>query len=946
MADFTIEGIITVDSTKAIRTLTSFQNKLRSVTKDVKALDEQIDSLDGKRVELEVITRGQEEITQLKEELEAIRDETVHVNMETTGVEDALSDAEKLEAEIRAISSDDVETKVVLAGAEKAITQAIKLHEELEAVTADDIDIKVKTDTSQLSKLKSKIGEVTSSIRAPSFGLIPAIAGIIPALIPIGAAAAGVTGGIVSSMAVATSGVGAFAAFAIPTLKDVAAAVKLLATETEDLNPDQLAEYNKKLAELKKTNPLVYKAAKAFMALKEKYMKFVDAIKPDVLKATNQALKVAGTLIGYLGPIAQKVAPVVTGLFEEMNQNLRDSSDWQKFFDYLEKRSGGFIKVWARTTGNFIAGISNMIVAFDPLARFVNKGFLSMSRRFREWSAGLDKNKSFQAFVAYVKENGPKVMHLLGGLVDLIIGLAQSLAPLGSKLLDSVNGLLDMYNNLKKTNPKLADMLAKGALLVAVLSPFAGTLMSIGGALISVAGPAGIVAAALAAIIGVLVFSKRGTKQYSEMMGKIKDTFDDLVDAGKDVWAFFKKLWESFKKSGSIERFQKAIGNYADAFKNMIPVLKDVAKIVGVVLYAAFYALSWAMLATSNSFKFLTKLWSKMWAGIKWVAVSAYNIIAHGTIPKFVKDIWGWFGKLGGKTKAIFSAIKNWIVSKITGAKNAATNKIKAMVNAVKNWWNNLKAKTVAIYNAIKNFIVQKFIAIVSAVKQKASNIVSTVREKFTAAKQAAVEKIQALLTSAREKFQAIVDAAKNKMSEIKGKILGAFDGAATWLVDKGKAIIQGLINGINSMLDPLRGVAHTIGGIIGAVIPGSPVKEGPLKVLNNGYAGKKIVQMLAGGMTSNTRTIRRAASDVARAASVTATGTAKTAVDSWSGVGRGGPGNGPEPMLVGGGGTVNNYYEITVRAVAPSSEVGRAVVKSIEDFENSGGRSKKKRKR
>jgi TP901 family phage tail tape measure protein len=87
-------------------------------------------------------------------------------------------------------------------------------------------------------------------------------------------------------------------------------------------------------------------------------------------------------------------------------------------------------------------------------------------------------------------------------------------------------------------------------------------------------------------------------------------------------------------------------------------------------------------------------------------------------------------------------------------------------------------------------------------------------------------------------------------------------------LVQAGRDLIQGLIDGIQSRIPSLRGVIAGAASIISNFLPGSPVKEGPLKVLNNGYAGGQITQMIADGMASKMGLVTRAFQtlDMARA--------------------------------------------------------------------------------
>lgn len=90
-------------------------------------------------------------------------------------------------------------------------------------------------------------------------------------------------------------------------------------------------------------------------------------------------------------------------------------------------------------------------------------------------------------------------------------------------------------------------------------------------------------------------------------------------------------------------------------------------------------------------------------------------------------------------------------------------------------------------------------------------------------------------------------------VASIPGRVVAAIGNLAGLLYAKGRDLIQGLINGILSKAGDVGSAIGNIASKIGSFLPGSPVKEGPLTVLNRGRAGGQIVEMLAGGITAAT---------------------------------------------------------------------------------------------
>lgn len=156
------------------------------------------------------------------------------------------------------------------------------------------------------------------------------------------------------------------------------------------------------------------------------------------------------------------------------------------------------------------------------------------------------------------------------------------------------------------------------------------------------------------------------------------------------------------------------------------------------------------------------------------------------------------------------------------------------------------------------------------------------------------------------------------------GKITGAIGGLGDLLKDAGASLIKGLISGMASKLDALRDKASEIAGAIKGFFPGSPVKEGPLRSWNNGGAGVKLAEMLAGGLDKGNKLAQSAAQQLAGSVQVGfgAPGLL-TAVPATGGV----------QLGASGGQVVVNVYALT-----DGPQVGRRVVDAIQEYEALNG--------
>jgi hypothetical protein len=151
--------------------------------------------------------------------------------------------------------------------------------------------------------------------------------------------------------------------------------------------------------------------------------------------------------------------------------------------------------------------------------------------------------------------------------------------------------------------------------------------------------------------------------------------------------------------------------------------------------------------------------------------------------------------------------------------------------------WNRIGGRVMAAVNLVKTLISNAW----NAVKTKTSEIWNG---------------LLGVISGAWSKISTFI-------SDIKNKVTGFFTGAGTWLLDAGKKIIQGLIDGITSMISKVTGAITTVTDKIAEFLPGSPVREGPLKVLNRGYTGKKISEMVADGVYAGEPALTKAINTV-----------------------------------------------------------------------------------
>lgn len=227
---------------------------------------------------------------------------------------------------------------------------------------------------------------------------------------------------------------------------------------------------------------------------------------------------------------------------------------------------------------------------------------------------------------------------------------------------------------------------------------------------------------------------------------------------------------------------------------------------------------------------------SAVWNGIKatlssiWGGIKATVSSAVSGVRSVVTSTWN---TIKGATSAAWNGIKGFVTNGINGAKAIATNAVNAIRSAVTGAWNTIKSATSSAWNTFKSLIQSAINGAKSAVSNGISNIVSTVQG-------------------------------------IPGKVRGALGSLGNTLKSAGRELIQGLINGITEKIGALKAKMGSVARTIKNHMPGSPVKEGPLRSWNYGGgvsgAGRRLADGIAEGLVDRRRNISRASSTMASA--------------------------------------------------------------------------------
>jgi TP901 family phage tail tape measure protein len=481
---------------------------------------------------------------------------------------------------------------------------------------------------------------------------------------------------------------------------------------------------------------------------------------------------------------------------------------------------------------------------------------------------------------AWVMATGPigLVVAAVAALIGIGVLLYKKWTPF-RELVDRVAGSLKVLGTL---------ILGK---IVGALKTFAGFITS------SVMPALRQVGSGLLAKI-IAAFRELAAKVMSDLVPAARDLAkqfnENVVPALKKLWAVVSPVLAAIGKlalliGGVLLAVVIALGK---AFiKYVLPVLIKIAGFIGGVLIDTLKTLISGVIDVvtgiikvfSGLIKFFTGLftgnWSKMWQGIKdivvgiwklivgavkiWFSVGILKVLGLGmkALLALFKNGWKFIlAVFKGAGKGLWAAVK-WFLSLILKGIKGYINFWKAVF---RNGWRIIKTVVTKVVTGIKNFVLRIFRAIGAFLRGNVNDAKSIMKGGWNTIKETVVRAVERMWNGAKR----IGEKLFNWFKDMPGKIVDKIGDVSSLLLQKGKDLVQGIIDGIGSMAKKLYDKMKDTLGPLGKLLPGSPIKDGPLVKWNHGAAGKKLMNFLADGINEGRKAALMAAVKTAGAIS------------------------------------------------------------------------------
>ena len=313
-------------------------------------------------------------------------------------------------------------------------------------------------------------------------------------------------------------------------------------------------------------------------------------------------------------------------------------------------------------------------------------------------------------------------------------------------VLEFLAELAEMFVELPEPVRNFIEIIGGITAVVAVITPIISAVMILNGALTSLVGVGllpiiGIIAGVVAVITIVITAIKNWgaiTDWLSEKWQAFKDwisgIWEGIAETIQNVWTgitdWLSEKWQAFKDwiSGIWEGIAETIQNVWtgikdffqtiwDAIYSVIEVplnlIKSIIEGVMYAIYAAIYtvwevikfalkaAWDWISSTASAVFTPIAEFFSGVWNTISEVAVTIWE-----TIKEALSTAWNWIGQTAS---AVFTPIAEFFSGVWNGIKDVAVNIWNTIKDTLDGIWGGIKDKATEVFSSLWKFIKEGF---------------------------------------------------------------------------------------------------------------------------------------------------------------------------------------------------------------------------------------------
>lgn len=796
--------------------------------------------------------------------LASLHDKTVHVNFDTRGMTRA-----------------------------QVLTKALGKSLDEYGNKMDALATKIRTFGTVFSQ------QVRGLMIASIQGLIPVIAGLVPALMAVLNAVGVLAGGILGlagAFSIAGAGAFAFGGMAISALKMLKDGTLQATAETrryqasldqvkstwESIIKQNQAQIFNTLANGLNTVNVALSRMKPFLAGVSKGMeqasasvlkwaensqtasKFFNMMNTTGVKTFNTLLSAAGrfgdglvnvfTQLGSLFLWTAKGLDSLGKKFQNWANSVAGQNAIKAFIEYTKTNLPKIGQIF----GNVFAGIGNLMVAFAQNSAVIFDWLVKMTGKFREWSEQVGKSEGFKQFVEYVQQNGPVIMQLIGNIVRALVAFGTAMAPIASVILRVVTAFTGFIAKLFETHPAVAKMVGIGMIL------------------------AGIMWALLAPIIAVSTFISSGfVAALIQAVGHI----GRFLGAGRILQGILNILRGAFSllvsPIANIGRLLPLLGTAFSALTGPVGIVIGVIlALVGVIVYLwktnedfrnmIINAWNGIVSAISGAVNSIINWFTQLWASIQQTLQPIMPLLQQlgqlfmevlgGLVMGAIQLVIGAFQSLWLAVSVIFTAIGAIVSSVVQLLVGLFTAFIQLLTGDFSGAWLTLQTTIQNVMMTIWNAIVSIFTQISEFIFNTLNSILGTNITSWSQIWSAIVQYVTQIWNSVTQWFGQMAQSVWNKMVQAYNYVVST---GAQWVSSIISTLARFVSSVISGFIRVVSAVASYMAQALSRVISGgaqwvSSIINAMARFVSGVISGfVRVVNQVQSGMSRAVNTVR-----------------------------------------------------------------------------------------
>ncbi|WP_218696635.1 phage tail protein [Mammaliicoccus sciuri] len=703
--------------------------------------------------------------------------------------------------------------------------------------------------------------QIKGTLIASFQGLIPIIAGLVPAIMAVGNALKVVTGGalaLAGAVAIAAGGFVGFGAMAFTAINLVGDGTLKATKETRryesalqgvkdawvDIVSDNYTKVFSAMANgmnavkvaLKGIAPFLAGVAKGMDKASESLLQwtksssvakaFFNMMETTGVSVFNKMLSSAGKFGDGLINVFTQLAPLFQWSANWLDRIATNFSKWansasgqnsiKQFMEYTKQN----LPLIGKIFGNTFAAINNLMKAFGSNSTNIFEALAEMTQKFRDWSETVGKSEGFKKFIDYVQQNGPKIMDLIGNLTMLLVNFGTAMAPIASKILDVVNAIISFTSNLFEAHPGVAKLVGimtiLGGILLAVVPTIAQVAIFVKDLLIpfiSWASKAGIVSKAMGILKGVL-------GKLASPLTLLRTAFGAIVGAlgaiSAPVWIVIGVITALI---GVITYLWKTNEDFRNAVTNAWNTIKDK---VGEAINGL---VTWFQELWSNIQSTLKPIMpllqqvgeiAQQVLGATFVGAIQLLMLAFNQIWAVTQVVWQAIGAIISVAVQLVVGILTAFIQLLSGDFSGAwltlqttiSNVMDTIWSTIQSIWTTISEFFFSIYNTILGTTISSWSEMWSFISGKLQAIWSSVSSYFNLVLSTIISTMSSVLSTIISTWSSIVNNIANFLSNAVNTVV---NGMANML----SSVINGMVNIVNAAIN---GMVNFVGAITDGV--------------------------------------------------------------------------------------------------------------------------------